>query len=198
MNLTENYFGTSVPDPYRWLENPFSTETKKFAAEQNNLTLSILRTLPDRDAFRSAFEEINRFDRIGTPFKDGGWWYYFMNPRGELPQSILYRAKSLEDQHPTVFLDPNELSPNGVDRVDGYSFSPDGKRFAYVVTKNETDYAWMGFLDVQNGTGFDGILRYVVRSVDEFRFRWAEDGSGVAYTVSSNHSYIFVVRCIKL
>lgn len=74
VNLTENYFGTPVEDPYRWLEDPFSKETATFSQQQNKLALSVLETFPDREAFRKAFREINAFDRIGTPFKEVGHW----------------------------------------------------------------------------------------------------------------------------
>ncbi|KAJ3189815.1 hypothetical protein HDU85_000099 [Gaertneriomyces sp. JEL0708] len=182
MNLTELYFGTPVEDPYRWLEDPFSNETETFASEQNNLALKALQEIPDRQLFKQAYTEVNAFDRFGTPFKKGSFYYFFRNPKGSLAQSILYRSTSIYGDDAEVFLDPNSLSPDGVDRVDSYSFSPDLSKFAYIVTKNETDYAWIGFQEVASRGPFDTQLLYALRSNDPMDFAWAKDGSGVAYT----------------
>ncbi|TPX63847.1 hypothetical protein SpCBS45565_g06317 [Spizellomyces sp. 'palustris'] len=181
MNLTEDYFGTPVEDPYRWMEDPFSKETIKFASQQSDLSLKYIKSLPDRELFKRSFREINRFDRYGTPFKKGEYWYYFANLQGQNAQSILYRTKDLQDKKPEIFLDPNTLSPQGVDRVDSWVFSPDLSKFAYLVTKNETDYSWVGFVDVKSRKPFDTFLRYVIRSMDPYYFRWASDGTGVTY-----------------
>ncbi|KAI9102861.1 prolyl oligopeptidase family-domain-containing protein [Phlyctochytrium arcticum] len=172
-DLVESYWGTPVADPYRWLEDPFSKETKSFTSEQNSLAKKYLGDLKDRDTFKSAFEKIIAYDRIAAPFKNGEYYYYFFNSKASNPQSILYRTKDIDSKQPEVFLDPLTVSPNGVDKVDQWGFSEDGTKFAYVTTKNETDYAFMSFLDVKTAKPFDTVLRFASRFSS---FKFMENG----------------------
>ncbi|KAI8811313.1 hypothetical protein BJ742DRAFT_797205 [Cladochytrium replicatum] len=175
------YFGTKFADPFRWLEDPFSDETLAFTKAQNKLARDYISALPDYHRFKTAYRSLTRYDAFGSPFKKGEFWYYTANFGGKLPQPILYRASSL-DAPPEVFFDPNTQSPHGVDQVDATSFSPDLKTFAFLMTKNETDYGWIGFIDVETKKPIDAILTYTTRTLESPAFTWAKDGSGVVYT----------------
>ncbi|KAJ3100610.1 hypothetical protein HDU97_002098 [Phlyctochytrium planicorne] len=184
VNASENVHGTIIPDPYRWLEDPFDPEVLKFMEEQDSLSQGIVQGLPGYKKFMLSFLRVNSFDRFSSPIRKGDYWYYTANFGGLLNQNVLYRTKDLESQYPEEFLNPNNLSPNGVDQVDGWTFSPDGSLFAFVATKNETDYGWIGFRNVSNGQPFDTVLRYSVRYLGDLTFEWRDDG--VVYTHYDN------------
>ncbi|TPX57808.1 hypothetical protein PhCBS80983_g03603 [Powellomyces hirtus] len=176
-NVVEDYFGTPVADPYRALENVFSAETEKFANAQNALTRKTLEAFPERARFQRDLEKILRFTRFGTPFKKGDYYYYFMNKNGASAQSSLYRTKSLRNPNPELFVDPNLLSPGGYDRMEFPSFSPDLKKFAFIMTKNETDYAYLNFRDVSTKKPIHEIIRYA----DRGNVEWLNNGTAIAY-----------------
>ncbi|KAJ3128657.1 hypothetical protein HK098_003864 [Nowakowskiella sp. JEL0407] len=181
--VIDNYFGENVTDFYRWLEDPFSEETIEFANSQNNLAKRYISSLPQYHAFKKKYRELVQFDTFGSPIYRNNMWYYFANLKGQNPQPILYRTSSLNESisESEVFFNPNLLVKDGIDLVDAISFSEDGTKFAYEMTKNETDYAIIGFLDAHNGSQIDYSLKYAIRSLEDDAFQWANDGSGVVY-----------------
>ncbi|KAJ3163997.1 hypothetical protein HK101_000542 [Irineochytrium annulatum] len=180
VNVSEDVYGVKVEDPYRWMEDPFDPEVVEYVHEQDTLAKNYVRSLPEYQRFKRIYTETSRFTRYTPPMKHGEYWYYSINHGGAHNQNILYRSKDLSDPKPTMFLNPNTLSPNGVDQVDGWSFSPDGTLFAFVATKNETDYGWVGFLDVSTGERVDTELLYTVRYLGRASFEWTD--KGVLYT----------------
>ncbi|KAJ1558161.1 hypothetical protein HK096_003236, partial [Nowakowskiella sp. JEL0078] len=100
---------------------------------------------------------------------------------GENPQPMLYRTLNLNTPGKIVF-NPNNVVKDGIDIVDAVSFSPDGKKLGYQMTKNETDYAIIGFIDLETLKNIDFILQYSIRSLEDNAFAWASDGTGVIFT----------------
>ncbi|KAJ3196553.1 hypothetical protein HDU67_003999, partial [Dinochytrium kinnereticum] len=151
---------------------------------QDSLSKKLVQGLPGYKKFLLSFYRANAFDRFSSPLKKGDYWYYTANFGGLLNQNILYRTRNLDSKYPEVFLNPNELSPGGVDQVDGWIFSPDNSLMAFVSTKNETDYGYIGFRNISNGQPFDTVLRYTVRYLGEPIFEWQDEG--VIYTHYDN------------
>ena len=110
-DVTDTYFGVTVKDPYRWLENDTSPEVKKWVEEQNKLTFSYLESIPFRDALKKRLRELWNFERVSAPFKEGGKYFLFRND-GLQNQSVLCMMEH-PDAEPKVILDPNTLSPDG-------------------------------------------------------------------------------------
>ena len=125
VDTVDVYFGTEVPDPYRWLENDTSAATAAWVEAQNKVTNDYLSKIPFRDALLKRLTDVANYEKIGTPFKKHGKYYFYKND-GLQNQSVLYVQDSL-DGEPRVFLDPNKLSDDGTVALTGISFSNGGK-----------------------------------------------------------------------
>ncbi|KAJ3172560.1 hypothetical protein HDU88_005888 [Geranomyces variabilis] len=180
-NVTDNFFGTIVADPYRHFEDVYSAETRQFAKQQNDLTVQQLNAIPNRDRFQQDLEKIMRFTRYGTPFRNGDLYYWFQNTDAKMAQSALYRARTLRDTTPELFVDPNVLSPGGYDKMEYPTFSPDEKTFAYTVTKNETDYAYIKLQDVKTKKTIDQPILWAARDEIEWLQDEKDKVHGIAY-----------------
>ncbi|MEM9526143.1 MAG: S9 family peptidase, partial [Bacteroidota bacterium] len=107
---TTTYFGTEVADPYRWLEDDRSTETEDWVKRQNKVSFGYLEDIPFREELKSRLEKLWNYEKIGSPFKEGKYSYYYKN-NGVQNQYVIYRTK--EDGTDEVFLDPNTFSEDG-------------------------------------------------------------------------------------
>mgnify|MGYP003900256623 CR=1 FL=1 len=107
-DVVDDYFGTQVPDPYRWMENDTSQATADWVASQNETTFSYLENIPYRNDIKKRLEEVYNYERLSAPFKEGDYYYFYKND-GLQNHSVLYRKKG-EDGIPEVFLNPNEFS----------------------------------------------------------------------------------------
>jgi prolyl oligopeptidase len=125
----DDYHGTMIADPYRWLEDANSAETKHWVDEQNRLTQGFLGQIPERAAIRQRLTQLWNFERYSVPFKEGGRYFYSRND-GLQNQAVLYTLKTLNDQ-PRVLLDPNKLAADGTVALAGIAISPRGKHLAY-------------------------------------------------------------------
>ncbi len=134
----DNYFGTKVADPYRWLEDDNSAETKEWVEAENNVTEAYLSKIPFRDKVKSKLEEMWNYAKYSSPFKEGAYYYYYKND-GLQNQAILYRQQSLEGT-PEVFIDPNKLSKDGTAAIGSPSFSRNKKYAAYLVAQAGSDW----------------------------------------------------------
>ncbi|SFT18227.1 prolyl oligopeptidase family serine peptidase [Sphingobacterium wenxiniae] len=132
------YFGTTVEDPYRWLEDDLSEKTKQWVTEQNLVTEDYLAQIPFREAIRTRLENLWNFEKEGAPFKEGEYIYYYKND-GLQNQYVLYRKKG-EDGKEEVFLDPNKFSEDGTTSLAGISFSKDGSLVAYQISEGGSDW----------------------------------------------------------
>lgn len=138
------YFDTKLPDPYRWLEDDKSAETGAWVKSQNEVTYGYLAQIPFRDALKARMEKLWNYEKIGAPFKEGNFTYYYKN-NGLQNQSVLYRkdAKGTE----TVFLDPNTFSKDGTTSLGGLDFSKDGSKVAYAISEGGSDWRKVIIMD---------------------------------------------------
>ncbi|GAB3021179.1 prolyl oligopeptidase family serine peptidase [Niabella terrae] len=146
--VTDDYFGTRVPDPYRWLEDDNSPETEAWVKQQNAVTQDYLDQIPFRDQVGERLREIWNYPRYGTPFKKGDWYYYYKND-GLQNQSVLYRTKDLTGKA-EVFLDPNQFNTEGLAALSGMAFSKSGKLCAYSVARAGSDWKEIFVMDVEH------------------------------------------------
>ncbi|MGZ9735012.1 prolyl oligopeptidase family serine peptidase [Flavobacterium sp. GNP002] len=138
------YFDTKLPDPYRWLEDDKSAETGAWVKAQNEVTYGYLAQIPFRDLLKARMEKLWNYEKIGAPFKEGNFTYYYKN-NGLQNQSVLYRkdAKGTE----TVFLDPNTFSKDGTTSLGGLDFSKDGSKVAYAISEGGSDWRKVIIMD---------------------------------------------------
>ena len=133
----DTYHGTTVADPYRWLEDDNSAETKAWVVAQNEVTDQFLAAMPQRLPARRIYTELYNFERFGIPFREGGRYFWTRND-GLQQQNVLYTAKSLNDT-PAVAFDPNLLSKDGTVALSGVVPSRDGKLLAYGIAGASSD-----------------------------------------------------------
>ncbi len=142
--IVDVYFDTKLADPYRWLEDDKSAETGAWVKAQNEVTYGYLAQIPFRDALKARMEKLWNYEKIGAPFKEGNFTYYYKN-NGLQNQSVLYRkdAKGTE----TVFLDPNTFSKDGTTSLGGLDFSKDGSKVAYAISEGGSDWRKVIIMD---------------------------------------------------
>ena len=112
--------GYSIADPYRWLEDPESEETKEFVEKQNAIVNPIIDSYVDREKIEARLTELYDYERYGCPMRRGDFYYYFHNS-GLQNQPVLYRTKDLTSRG-EVFLDPNTFSTDGTTSINSYTF----------------------------------------------------------------------------
>lgn len=136
--VIDDYFGTKVADPYRWLENDTSAETAAWVRVENEVTRNYLDQIPFRTAIRQRYEELFNYEKYSAPFKKGDFTYYYLNT-GLQNQSILYRERKGETEA-QAFLDPNRFSKDGTTSLAGISFSKDGSLAGYQISEGGSDW----------------------------------------------------------
>lgn len=147
VDVVDTYFGTEVQDPYRWLEEDMSEETASWVKAQNEVTFGYLNNIPYKSQIKNQLEEIWNYEKIGAPFIEGEYTFYFKND-GLQNQSILYR----KDKNGTeeVFIDPNKFSLDGTTALDNISFSRDSKMIAYGISEGGSDWRKVIVMDVES------------------------------------------------
>ncbi|MFZ1785455.1 MAG: prolyl oligopeptidase family serine peptidase [Ferruginibacter sp.] len=143
--VKDNYFGTVVPDPYRWLENDTSAETAAWVKAENEVTQNYLSQIPFRDAIKSRYEKLFNFEKYSAPFRQGKYMYYYKNS-GLQNQSVLYREADGSNVA-EEFLDPNTFSKDGTTSLAGISFSKDGSMAAYNISEGGSDWQKIVVMD---------------------------------------------------
>ncbi|HUH35030.1 MAG TPA: prolyl oligopeptidase family serine peptidase [Moheibacter sp.] len=133
----DDYFGVKVNDPYRWLEDDLSSETKKWVVDQNKVTYDYLDQIPFRDQLRKQLTELWNYEKISAPFKRGDFTYFYKND-GLQQQSVLYRIDKNGKEE--VFIDPNQFSKDGTTSLAGISFTKDGSLCAYQISEGGSDW----------------------------------------------------------
>ena len=147
-STVDNYFGTEVPDPYRWLEDDASEETAAWVKAQNKVTDYYLKRLPGRAKLLERLKEVANYEKVGTPWREkNGKWYQYRN-NGLQNQSVLYEMDSPEAEA-RVFLDPNTLSEDGTVALKGCYFSHDGKYMAYTISRSGSDWEEIFLMDAE-------------------------------------------------
>jgi prolyl oligopeptidase len=176
IDQVDDYFGTKVKDPYRWLEDDNSAETKAWVEAQNEVTFAWLGTIPQRKSIEARLRQLWDYERFGLPSREGPW-YVFSRNSGLQNQSVVYRARSL-DAEPEVLLDPNTLSADGTVALGGASFSDDGSLLAWATSSGGSDWREWRVREVATGKDLGDHLLW-----SKFAgASWRKDGSGFYYS----------------
>ena len=142
-NVVDTYFGQTVADPYRWLEDDRSAQTAEWVAAQNRTTQSVLEPISYRKELRDRLTTVWNYEKVSTPFTEGDYTYFYYNS-GLQSQSVLARMKAKSTGKMTadgnVFLDPNAFSKDGTTSLAGIEFSPDGTYAAYQLSEGGSDW----------------------------------------------------------
>jgi prolyl oligopeptidase len=170
------YHGVSISDPYRWLEDTDSPETKAWVEAENKVTEAFLATIPERPAIKSKLTQLWNYARFSAPFKEGGRYFFFQNT-GLQNQSILY-VQDGSNAKPRVLLDPNLLSPDGTVALSGQTASDDGHYLAYSVSTSGSDWREVRVRDVNNARDLADTLKWVKFS----NISWTHDNRGFFYS----------------
>jgi prolyl oligopeptidase len=172
----DNYHGTKVSDPYRWLEEPDSKETQAWINAQNQVTFGYLNQISVRDKIKQRLTKLWDYEKYSIPFKEGNRYFYFKN-NGLQNQSALYTLNNLRDK-PKVLLDPNVLSKDGTVALSGYSVSDDGKYLAYGLSASGSDWQEWKVRDIQTGKDLADNLKWIKFSSTS----WTNDSKGFFYS----------------
>lgn len=175
-DFVDDYHGTRVADPYRWMEQQESAATREFVRAQNALAQPWLEALPQREWVKDRLTTLWNYERVGIPRKYGSR-YFFLRNDGRQNQSVLYFADSLQAE-PQVLFDPNSASQDATVALARYVPSPDGKLVAYSISDGGTDWEIWKFRRIGQNVDLPDELRYT----KFWQLSWAEDGSGVYYS----------------
>ncbi len=172
----DDYHGTKVADPYRWLEDTDSPETKAWVEAENRVTFGYLDQIPYRNAIRERLTKLWNYERFTVPRQEGGR-YFFQHNTGLQNQNVLLVADSINAQ-PRLLLDPNTLSPDGTVALAGDAISDDGKLMAYGIATSGSDWNEWHVRDVDTGKDLSDDLKWVKFSAAS----WSKDNKGFYYS----------------
>ena len=175
-NQVDTYNGVSVADPYRWLEDDNSAETKAWVEAQNKVTFDFLGKIPQREAIRQRLTKLWNYERFSAPVKQGNRYFFYKND-GLQNQSVLYTLTAL-DATPTLLLDPNKLSADGTIALADTSMSDDGNLMAYGLSVAGSDWQEWKIRDVRTGQDLPDVLKWIKFAVPT----WTKDGAGLYYS----------------
>lgn len=145
----DNYFGTEVADPYRWLEDDTSAKTAAWVEAENKITNAYLSKIPFRQKLLKRLTEVANYEKLSAPRKHHGRWYFYKND-GLQNQYVMYVMDQLGGS-PRVFLDPNKLSTDGTVALQGVYFSNNGKYAAYTISRSGSDWQEFYVIDLKTG-----------------------------------------------
>ncbi len=175
-DVVGDYHGTKVPDPYRWLEDPDSPETRVWIEAENRVTARYLAQIPQRDAIRKRLTELWNYPKYGAPFHKAGRYFFFKND-GLQNQSVLYKQASLTAD-PETLLDPNLLSDDGTVAISTLAVSEDGRLIAYGTSASGSDWEEFRVRDVATARDLADHLKWIKFSGAS----WTKDGAGFFYS----------------
>jgi len=155
----DDYFGTKVSDPYRWMEDDKSAETKDWVTAQNKVTFGYLNQIPYRAKFQSAIEKVFNYPKYSAPARKGEWYYFYKND-GLQNQSVLYRQKGLDGKIEEV-IDPNKLSKEGTTRLTLFGLNKDGKYAVLGLSEGGSDWQTYKVRDMTTGKDLADKLDWV-------------------------------------
>ena len=172
----DDYHGTIVADPYRFLEDPDSEETKVWVEAENKVTFGYLNEIPAREKIKQRLTKLWDYEKYSIPFQEGENYFYFKND-GLQNQSVLYTLKTL-DGEPKVLLDPNKLSADGTVALSGLSISENGKLLAYGLSSSGSDWQEWKVRDVETTEDLPDHLKWIKFSGAS----WTNDNQGFFYS----------------
>ncbi len=146
VDQTDDYHGTKITDPYRWLEDDRSAETGAWVKAQNEVTFGYLEQIPYRRQLQERLEKVYNYPKYSAPSRKGEWFYFYKND-GLQNQSVLYRQKGLNGA-PEVVIDPNKLSADGTTRLTVFSLSKDGRHSIVGFSKSGSDWQEYQVMDM--------------------------------------------------
>src|SRR5919198_2212710 len=175
-DVVDDYHGTKVADPYRWLEDVDSPETRNWVEAENRVTFAYLERIPERERIRRRLTALWDYPKYGAPFKKGGRYFFFKNS-GLQNQSVLYAQSSLTAD-PDVLLDPNTLSPDGTVALSILAFTEDGRTMVYGTSGSGSDWQEFRVRDVTTRQDRPDHLKWIKFS----SAAWTHDGAGFFYS----------------
>ena len=146
VDQVDDYHGTQIADPFRWLEDDTSAETKEWVDAQNRVTFGYLDRIPYRDALRARLTELVNYPRYSAPVVKTQWHLFTKNDG--LQNQAVYYLQEGESGTPVVLIDPNTLSVDGTTRVAGLTFNKAGTRIAYMRSEAGSDWQQIRVIDV--------------------------------------------------
>jgi len=175
-DVVDDYHGTKVVDPYRWLEDPDSPESRSWIDAENRLTEGYLADIPARAAIRDRLTKLWNYPKFGAPFRKAGRYFFFKND-GLQNQSVLYKQASLS-ANPATLLDPNLLSEDGTVALSTLALSDDGRLLAYGTAASGSDWEEFRVRDVATAQDRPDHLKWIKFSGAS----WTKDGAGFFYS----------------
>jgi prolyl oligopeptidase len=184
VDQVDDYHGTLVADPYRWLEDPDSAESRAWIESQNEVTFGYLQAIPARETIKQRLTQLWDYEKFGIPFKQGDAleggttqrYFYFKND-GLQNQSVLYTLPNL-DAEPKELLDPNKLSEDGTIALTGLAVSEDANRLAYGLSTSGSDWQEWKVREIETGDDLSDHLNWVKFSSAS----WTHDHQGFFYS----------------
>jgi len=175
-DVVDDYHGTKVVDPYRWLEDPDSPESRSWIDAENHLTEGYLADIPARAGIRERLTKLWNYPKFGAPFRKAGRYFFFKND-GLQNQSVLYKQASLS-ANPATLLDPNLLSEDGTVALSTLALSDDGRLLAYGTAASGSDWEEFRVRDVATAQDRPDHLKWIKFSGAS----WTKDGAGFFYS----------------
>jgi prolyl oligopeptidase len=175
-DVVENYFGTKIPDPFRWMEDLDSKQVADWVAAENRVTFEYLAKLPMRDHFRRRITELWDYPKVSIPVHEAGRYFYQQNS-GLQRQTPVYMRSSLTAPA-ALILDPNTISPDGSISLAQWAPSRDGRLLAYGLSEGGADWTTLHVRDVNSGKDLPDEVRWVRFS----EISWTNDGKGFFYS----------------
>ncbi|MCL4147203.1 UNVERIFIED_CONTAM: hypothetical protein GTU68_035435 [Idotea baltica] len=168
--ISDDYHGTTISDPYRWLEDDHSEETIDWVKRQNKVTFDYLHKIPGREGLIDRLTALWNYPKYSLPFKEGKKYYFFKN-NGLQNQSALYSINELNDE-PTLVLDPNNFSDDGTTSLGGTSFNKNGDLLGYSISEGGSDWRTIKVIDLKSGETLADEINWAKFS----GISWAKNG----------------------
>lgn len=193
-SVVDDYHGTKVSDPYRWMEDDRSEETAAWVKSENEVTFDYLAQIPFRTEIKDRLTKLFDYPKEGAPFKVGEYYFFYKND-GLQNQSVLYYQKGL-DGTPDVFLDPNTLSADGTVALGSVTFSKDDKTCAYGVSAAGSDWVEIKLMDVATKAPLPDNIKWVKFSgaswgKDGFYYSRYDEPSGSALSAKNEFQKVY-------
>ncbi len=175
-DVVDDYHGTEVTDPYRWLEDPDAPESRSWIEAENGLTAAYLAEIPARTRLRDRLTKLWNYPKYGAPFRKAGRYFFFKND-GLQNQSVLYKQAALTAT-PATLLDPNLLAEDGTVALSTLALSEDGRLLAYGTSASGSDWEEFRVRDVATARDLPDHLKWIKFSGAS----WTKDGAGFFYS----------------